>query len=322
MGELQLIDSFLRPFGLSRERAERNASATGVVAGPGDDCAVLAPTRGQRLVATTDAVVDGVHFDLRRCTPEDAGHKALAVNLSDLAAAGARPRWFLCALGVPLRARDQEQVAARMGRGMARLARAHGCALVGGNVTAAKEWSLTITALGEAARPLSRSGGRAGDLLIVAGLLGEAALGLRKGAPASALRAQRRPQPLVAAGLLAARSASASIDVSDGLLRDLEHLARASGCGATIECRDLPLGPAARRHRDGVKLALSGGEDYALLLAASARRAAPLLRALHKVRVPAAIIGSLTHRKGLRLLDGGVAIALPSTLGWDHLRDL
>ena len=320
MTELELIDAFLRPFGLARDRA----AGAGVLIGPGDDCAVLQPARGLKLVATTDAVIEGVHFRLgsggssgAAGAARDAGHKALAVNLSDLAAAGARPRWFLCALGVPSGA--TVQLAGQFARGMARLAQVHGCALVGGNVTRSHDWSFTITALGETARPLSRAGGRAGDALVVAGLLGDAALGLRKGAPTAALRAQRRPRPLVQAGLLAARAASAAIDVSDGLLRDLGLLARASGCGAEIECRALPLGPAAQRSRDGVALALSGGEDYALILAVHPARLPRLLRALHQGRVPAAIIGRLTARPGLRLFDLGKPRALPEALGWDHL---
>src|SRR5205085_8460443 len=125
-----LIEVFLRPF----PHGER------VRVGPGSDCAAVSVAAGMQLVATTDAVVEGVHLGLRRFAPEDVGHKALAVNLSDLAAAGARPRWFLCALGVPRSVRAM-QVAQRMARGMAPLARRFGCALVGGNVTSAAQWS-------------------------------------------------------------------------------------------------------------------------------------------------------------------------------------
>src|SRR5205807_468146 len=187
--EFELIEEFLKPF--PRGRA--------VAIGPGSDCAALSVAPGMQLVATTDAVVEGVHFDLRRFSPEDVGWKALAVNLSDLAAAGARPRWFLCALAVPRTSRTT-QIARRISRGMAPLARQSGCALVGGNVTRASEWSVTITALGEARRPLSRDGARPGDALVVVGSLGDAAAGLRPDpAPESGEAAQegasRRGRP-------------------------------------------------------------------------------------------------------------------------------
>ena len=329
-----LIDAFLRPFDRGGE---------GVVVGPGSDCAAVRPSRGQRLVATTDAVIEGVHFDRRWFSPEDVGHKALAVNLSDLAAAGARPRWFLCALGVPRGApRAALACAARMARGMAALARAHGCALIGGNVAAAAEWSVTITALGEARRPLTRAGGRPGDALVLAGRLGDAAAALRllqeevglpsrsRAAPrrgsawersplrprGGLLRAQLRPAPLVAAGLAAAGLASAAVDVSDGLLRDLGHLCAQSLCGAVVECDALPIGRLARRQPDALALALAGGEDYALLLAVRRRRLRALLR-----RLPGAVeIGRLLPpRAGLSLTDGGAPRPLPRRLGFDHL---
>ncbi len=312
-GEFALIDSFLAPFGVSRN-GRRGPAASGVLCGPGDDCAQLAPSRGMRLVATTDAALDGVHFDLRRSSAEDAGWKALAMNLSDLAAAGARPRWFLCALGVPIVGMPQNALAAvarGFGRGMARLAKESGCALVGGNLTRAKQWSLTITALGEARRPLSRAGARPGDALVLVGELGAAALGLSwlqdgpshgaakrnrlvayaESLPAAgraAVRAQLRPVPQVEAGLVAAALASAAIDISDGLLQDLGHLCARSGCAAELACERLPRSPlvrahearAARRGDHPYALSLAGGEDYALLLAVPAARAPTLLRRL------------------------------------------
>jgi thiamine-monophosphate kinase len=321
--ESDLIDAFLAPF----------AGGEGV----GSDCAAVRVTRGMKLVATTDAVVEGVHFALRAglrtrasglgrrasglgpgvaisdgFSPEEVGWKALAVNLSDLAAAGARPRWFLCALGVP-RAAGALRIASRMARGMAPLARRFDCALVGGNVTRASEWSLTITALGEALWPLMRTGARPGDALVVVGKLGDAAAGLlgsRRG-----LRAQRRPEPLVREGMAAARFASASIDVSDGFLRDLGHLCEMSRCGAVVEVERLPLGPAARARPDGLELALSGGEDYALLLSVPRRKLAALQRA-----VRCAEVGRVVRGSGVRLTEAGAPRPLPRVAGFDHLR--
>ncbi len=296
--ESQFIDAFLAPFGGGE--------------GVGSDCAAVRVGRGMKLIATTDAVVQDVHFTLPAFSPEDVGWKALAVNLSDLAAAGARPRWFLCALGVPQAPRTL-QFAARMARGMSRLARRFDCALVGGNVSRAKEWSLTLTALGEARRPLMRTGARPGDALVVVGKLGDAAAGLR--GTRRGLSAQRRPLPLVAQGLLAARFATASIDVSDGFLRDLGHLCAESRCGATVEVSNLPLGPAARSRADGLDLALTGGEDYALLYSVPQRRLAALRRAL-----PCTVVGQITRTRVITLLQDGVPRLAPPTTGFDHLQ--
>jgi thiamine-monophosphate kinase len=305
--EFELIRSFLAPF-------PPGSRGSGIRLGPGSDCAAVSVSRGMQLVATTDAVMEGVHFDLRRFSPEDVGHKALAVNLSDLAAAGARPRWFLCALGVPKSGRTL-QVARRISRGMAPLARKFGCALIGGNVTRAAEWSITITALGEARQPLSRSGASPGDAIAVVGALGDAAAGLRPYPSQAAVRAQRRPSPLVREGVLAARSASAAIDVSDGFLQDLGHLCEASGVGAVVECSSLPLGKAARRLPDGMELALSGGEDYALVLAVPRKRLAALRQKLRFAEV-----GRLVRGRGIHLTELGQVRPLPRRAGFDHLK--
>jgi thiamine-monophosphate kinase len=302
--EFDLIEAFLRHF----PRGER------VRIGPGSDCAAVSVAPGMQLVATTDAVVEGVYFDLRRFSPEDVGHKALAVNLSDLAAAGARPRWFLCALGVP-RSAHSMQIARRIARGMAALARRSGCALVGGNVTAAQEWSVTITALGEARRPLTRDGARPGDAVAVVGALGDAAAGLRPYPSPIAVRAQRRPMPLLREGLIAARFASAAIDISDGFLQDLRHLCEESGVGAVVECSSLPLGKAARRLPDGMELALGGGEDYALLLAVPKRNLATLRR-----RLRLAEVGRIVRSRGIQLTELGQPRPLPRHVGFDHLK--
>lgn len=349
-GEFALIDAFLRPFGASRgngafARARSGGVQGGVVQGPGDDCAVLAPGPGLRLCATTDACVEGVHFSFDWSAPGQVGHKALAMNLSDLAAAGARPRWFLAALGVP-QGQGQGTRAQGIARGIAKLARAHGVRLVGGNVTRAAQWSVTITALGEAVRPLSRGGGRPGDLLVLCGSLGEAALGLKllQGEPrvAQALRrlgpsaraltrkallAQRTPEPLVACGRAGAPLASAAIDLSDGLLQDLGHLCERSGCGARIDAEQLPRGAGVqaaeaalcRSGEHPYSLSLAGGEDYALLFAVAPERLAQLLGALRRAGAVAHTIGALEAGRGLRLHTALGALALPRRRGHDHL---
>jgi len=357
MNELELIDSFLAPFELTREGCRFPASS-GVLVGPGDDCAQLVPSRGKRLIATTDAALDGVHFELGRSRPEDAGWKALAMNLSDLAAAGATPRWFLCSIGIPtvgMQTISPKTIARSFAEGMAPLAKQSGCALVGGNVTRALQWSLTITALGEAKKPLSRAGAKPGDRLILVGELGAAALGLqrlqamssrelvafykhsrspRKAAPGKGERdpvwAQLRPEPQLEAGQLAAAFASAAIDVSDGLLQDLGHLCRRSACSARLACASLPRSLAVREaEAQGAKrgdhpytLSLAGGEEYALLLAVPPRRVAKLLARLKTAKIAAHTVGELTPRSTkapIALWHRDRAIPLPARLGHDHL---
>lgn len=318
-GEFAFIDAFTAAF----PKAGR-----GVALGVGDDCAALTPAPGHLLCATTDALVEGVHFERRTFRPEDAGHKALAVNLSDLAAMGAVPRWFLCALSLDGVADERYLLGAA--RGMAALAREHGCALVGGNV-ARGPLAFTITALGEAphAQLLTRSGMKPGDLLYAVGTFGDAALGLelvssRKrpaARPSPPERAQLRPTPLVRVGLAAAPHASAAIDVSDGLAQDAGHLATSSRCGVAIELGAVPISPAvkslpaAKRWR----LVTSGGEDYALLFAVRPANARALEDAVRSAGARAAPIGEALEGRGVKLrLPGGRDYQAPR--GFDHLR--
>jgi thiamine-monophosphate kinase len=314
--EFELIDAFVR-------LAPR--SGEGVVLGVGDDAAVLRPPAGEELVVTVDAVVEGVHFD-RRFAPEDVGWKALAVNLSDLAAMGARPLWALCALATP-RGVAPARLAA-VGRGLAACARAYGAALVGGNVTRARDLSLTVTLIGAVrrGRTLTRGGARPGDVLLVSGTLGDAALGRGRAAAAALARRQRRPEPRLALGRALAGVARAGLDVSDGLLQDLGHLCDASGVGAEVRAAALPLSRAYRRvaarapaHRR-LDAALAGGEDYELLVAAAPRRVGRALAAARGVGVALTPIGEITAARGVEVLDAeGRRMALRAH-GHDHLR--
>jgi thiamine-monophosphate kinase len=310
--ELELIRAFTR--GAPR-------GGEGVVLGIGDDAALLAPPDGEWLAATVDAVVEGVHFD-RRFAAEDVGWKSLAVNLSDLAAMGARPLWALCALAVPLGA-DPRRLAG-VGRGLARCARRHGIALAGGNVTRAAALSVTVTAVGAVApgRALTRGGARPGDVLLVSGTLGDAALGLERGAPPAALRRQRRPLPRQALGQALAGLATAAIDVSDGLLHDLGHLCAASGVGAEVRIDALPVSAAHRRavrgRADPWALAAAGGEDYELLVAVPERRLARAAAAARATRTPLTPIGRVVRGRGVRPLLGAVRYR-PTRRGHDHL---
>lgn len=311
--EFELIESFARAFRPARPPR-----------GPGDDCAVLPAARGA-LCVTTDAVVEGVHFTRPAFSAEDVGHKALAVNLSDLAAMGARPAWFVCAMALPRRGAGP--LVRGVARGMAALARAHRIELAGGNFASAPELSIAITAAGEVPRggALLRSGARPGDLLFVSGTLGDARLGLEKlragGAPLRETSRQRRPAPRVALGLLSRRFASAAIDVSDGLSQDLAHLCEASGVGACVDAARLPLGRAVRAAFPdalaAARWALAGGEDYELLLSVPPSRSAGFVRACARAGERVTQIGRLARGRRLEFcLPGGErAGGVP---GFDH----
>jgi thiamine-monophosphate kinase len=254
-----------------------------VEVGVGDDAAVLRPTPGRRLVVTTDVLVEGRHFGSAFSEPEDWGWKAVAVNLSDLAAMGAAARWLLVALTVP----DQASltVLQRLYAGIGDACEAFAVALVGGDTSGGPALSLAVTALGEADRAVTRAGARPGDRLVVSGPLGAAAAGLalleRDDQPARELlgrfpglaAAHRRPRPELATGMrLAHAGATAMIDLSDGLAGDALHLAEASGVGIELHDAAVPLAPgvaeaAALLGRDPAELALGGGEDYLLAAA-------------------------------------------------------
>jgi thiamine-monophosphate kinase len=312
-GEFELIDLVA---GLVPRRGE------GVVLGPGDDAALLAPPSGEELVATVDAVVEGVHFDASFAAP-DVGWKALAVNLSDLAAMGARPLWALVALAFP-RGTPARRLAG-LARGLGACARAHRVAVVGGNVTRAAELSATVTVVGAAprGRALRRDGARAGDLVVATGTFGDAALGRRPGAPRALAVRQRRPTPRLAAGRALAPHARAAIDVSDGLVQDLGHLCRASGVGARIVAADVPRSEAYRRLDRGGAVglgpALSGGEDYELLLAVPPARWPAARAAARRAGTPVAAIGRFVRGRGVAVV-GPAGAALEVASGHDHLR--
>jgi thiamine-monophosphate kinase len=311
-GEFQLIEAFVRALPTAGE---------GVRLGPGDDAALLEAPRRQQLVATVDAVVAGVHFD-RRFTPGDIGWKALAVNLSDLAAMGARPLWALVALIVP-----PGTAAARLrgvAAGLGGCARRHGLAVVGGNVSRGGQLSLTVTVVGAVPRgeALRRDGARPGDLVLVSGTLGDAALGLLPRAAAALTRRQRRPEPRLALGQALRRIATAAIDLSDGLAQDLGHLCAASGVSATLRLADLPRSRAGRaaaaRLADPWGPALSGGEDYELCVTVPPSRRVAAQRAAAGAGVALTVVGEVGRGRGVQVL-GPDGRARPAGPGHDHL---
>jgi len=277
----------------------------GVLLGPGDDCAVVAP-RGRALLVTIDALVEGVHFRRGWLSPAELGRKAFAVNASDLAAMGGAPRWGVVQIAAPPRLPAADVVA--ISRAIAAAARRAGASLVGGNLSRARELSVALALIGEAPpRPVTRAGARPGDALYVTGRIGDAALGvrlLRRGIRSGpAVSRFRAPTPRLAAGALLARRrlASAMIDVSDGLLQDLGHLCAASAVGARIELARVPCAPAVRRA--GIDLALTGGEDYELLFAVPRRRETALARVASQFGCAVTRIGECTRGGGIRVVD-------------------
>jgi thiamine-monophosphate kinase len=297
-----------------------------VEVGIGDDCAVVRAGRGRWLL-TTDALVEDVHFRWRWQSPRMLGRRAFAVNASDIAAMVGAPRFALLAIALPPRARVDDLW--NLIAGFSTAAREADCALVGGNLSAAREWMISVTLVGEArGAAVTRSGGRPGDLVYVTGTLGDAAfgreilLGRRRG-PRRALGAFLRPRArLDAAAVLArTRAASAAIDVSDGLLSDLGHLCSASGVGAAIESNCLPLSSDVRRlaPEERLRLALGGGEDYELLFTVPPKRRRRVENAAREARVAITAIGRLTRRRGITLSGVASAAALRRA-GHDHFR--
>ncbi len=324
-GEFGLIDAI--------RRAARGGSRAGWRLGIGDDAAILRVPPGRELVATADALVENVHFRWSTTDARSLGHKTLAVNLSDVGAMGARPVGCLLVLGLP-RGGDGARLEGFFD-GLLGLARRAGCPLVGGDTVAAPVWTLSLTAFGEVARgrALLRSGARPGDRVLVTGSLGAAALGLalleagRGDEPGARAFARRQLAPAppwrLGSALAARRDVTAAIDVSDGLLQDLGHVARASGVAAEVDLERVPRAAGLERAAraaglDPDRLALAGGEDYEL--AFCARPSAPSARELsRRYGVRMSEIGRIRRGRGVALLRAGIPEQIPRH-GWDHFK--
>jgi len=269
----------------------------------GDDAAVLPMDKDRQLVVTTDTLVSGVHFPAGTA-PEEIGYKALAVNLSDLAAMGAQPAWFFLALTLP---EANTAWLDPFAAGMGELARDSGAILAGGDTTSGP-LSITITALGrvERGKALLRSTARAGDLVVISGTPGLAAFGLDQVLHANsvdeaALRALNRPVPRLALGRCLGGKATACIDVSDGLAADLGHIAGASCLGAEIMLGQLPCAPSMQQLKSERRweLQLGGGDDFELCftLPPELEPELPFLAAAGEVSLT--VVGSMTSSEGL-----------------------
>jgi thiamine-monophosphate kinase len=292
-----------------------------VVLGIGDDAALLQPPQGRQLAVTADTLNSGVHFPVET-SPADIGWKALAVNLSDLAAMGAEPAW--CTLSLSLPEADSAWADAFLD-GFLELAQRHGIALVGGDTTRGP-LSISVTAVGfiEPGRALRRDAAQVGDDIWVTGTLGDAAAALvqRHGDADPALRSRLdRPTPRVEAGRALAGIARAAVDVSDGLLADLGHICERSGVGAEIELVSLPASAALLQAFDLEQrwsLQATGGDDYELCFTASPLYRDELLRVCESVGVVVTCIGRIVSGSGVAALDSGARAWHPSRQGYDH----
>jgi thiamine-monophosphate kinase len=311
------------------------------VVGPGDDAAVIEPVRGALEVVTTDAQLEGVHFDRRFVPPDAIGHRALAVNLSDLAAMGARPRAALLSLALP----DSLEIAEfdRIVDGLLALAGRHGVVLIGGNITRTSgPMVLDVTAIGSVhrRRTLTRAGARPGDEVYVTGTLGEGACGLLrlrdavKGAAGAGSIEQEqeramwylRPDPRIRAGVLLAgnRAATSCMDLSDGLADGVRQIAQASSVGMTLSAADIPITAESRqwlsrRGRDPLEVALRGGDDFELVFTARPRQAGRLRNVRRQLGdLPITRIGVVTRAPRLLIKDQRGERELPE--GYEHFR--
>jgi thiamine-monophosphate kinase len=326
MGEFELIERYFR------SAAGQMPEQHGVALGIGDDAAVLDLPAGRQLVAAIDTLVEGRHFPVG-CAPRSVGHRALAVNLSDLAAMGAEPKWLLLALTLPS---ADAAFLDEFSQGLFELARQYGVVLVGGDTTAGT-LSMSVQVLGSvpAGEAITRSGGSPGDLLYVSGTPGDAAAGLQhllQARPEGAndnltdvhmqylLQRFLFPEPRVELGLALRGLASACIDVSDGLAADAGKLAAASGCGASIEVERLPLSAALLRSTDAARAAayaLTGGDDYELCFTVPPARRAAFEARLANVKCRVTCIGRLDEKLSLRVMRDGTPVDC-DTRGYDH----
>ena len=295
--------------------------------GIGDDCALLQPTPGHRMAISTDMLVQGRHF-FPDVDPGALGHKALAVNLSDLAAMGAHPLGFTLALALP---DANDAWLARFAQGLFALADAEGCPLVGGDTTRGP-LNICITVFGEVApdRALRRDAAQAGDDLWISGRTGEArlALALRQneawaqGTLGAVQDRMDRPIPRLGLGraLSAIPGVHAALDVSDGLVGDLQHILDASRVGAEIQVARLPVAPALQALEAPARLEclLAGGDDYELLFTASTTARADIEAASQRTGTACTRIGLITPPDGLRLIDAQGNTVQAALRGFDH----
>ena len=303
-----------------------------VLTGIGDDSAVVKIRDKACLVASTDTLVEGVHFRLGTQTPRQLGRKAVCVAVSDIGAMGAVPRYLLCSLGC--RSADSMEFIEDLSEGVAEGCREFDVCLIGGNLSESQTVFINMTALGEASSDdiVLRSGASEGDDIYVTGTLGDSALGLRAlsgdcgiDGCEGAVSRHIEPTPRLQVGRMVAKRgiASSMIDVSDGLFCDLEKLTSEHGLGAEVSLGSLPLSPGflslcGRFSEDGYRLALSGGEDYELLFTSSSQNRASIEEVSRLCGIAISKIGSVTAGRKIRLFDEGGEEVFYDTAGFEH----
>jgi thiamine-monophosphate kinase len=323
MGEFDLIARYFQ-----RDTPLNSAVALGI----GDDCALLSPRPGMQLAVSSDMLVEGRHF-FADVSPEALGHKALAVNLSDLAACGAKPLAFTLALALP---KVDEAWLEGFSRGMFALADAHGCSLMGGDTTKGP-LNICITVFGEVptGQALLRSGAQPGDDIYVSGTLGDARLALDVLCGQTAVSAEgfaqacvrmERPTPRVALGLALRGVATSAQDVSDGLLGDLGHMLKASQCGAEIAidtvaaCALFPWATQGFSINYGREITASGGDDYELVFTAPPAARERVAQAAAATATQVTRIGSIMAAPGLVLRDAAGQVVANTFASFDHFK--
>lgn len=327
LGEFGLIDRIQKRF---------PPPASTVPLGIGDDAAAILPSGKQYLLLTTDSLIQGVHFDPAFSTFQEVGYKSVMANVSDIAAMGGTPRYFLISLGLTDRQTLEE--IDHLYKGIEKGSREAGLDLLGGNIAfSTGPFFISPTVVGEVPTKemVTRAGAREGDGLYVTGTLGDAAAGLallKKGLETRPfgrlVRRYRAPQARWREGrlLAKARIPSAMIDLSDGLSSDLGHLMERSGLGAEIEAAQIPLSAPLRRAAlqmgtDPIEYALNGGEDYELLFSVPEGKAKQLERMVENGLIAARRIGRMAPRRtGLRLVEPGGRSRAVAPGGWDHLK--
>ncbi|MGB0494823.1 MAG: thiamine-phosphate kinase [Kangiellaceae bacterium] len=318
MNEFEIIDEFL---------ALKVKNRKDVIQGVGDDCALLKVPRGQRLAVSMDTLVSGVHF-LENCKPSHIAHKAIAVNLSDLAAAGAEPAWITVSLTLP---KFDKEWLESFHSGLKKMAEYFGIQIIGGD-TCKGPLSITIQAHGFVPQQVfcRRDTAKAGELICVTGTLGDAALGLlvaqgklkinNEEDKAFLIKKYETPFPRMASGISLRNRATAGIDISDGLLADVNHLSQASNVGILLRWERIPLSNAAKNISDKtlvMKSALTGGDDYELCFTVKEDELEATQQALEMVGAECTAIGRLSGKPGVRVLNGKKEIELDS-LGFQH----
>lgn len=316
LGEFDIIRQYFSSLTDSRED---------VITGIGDDCALLSPPAGKLLAVSTDTLVSGRHF-YADVDPVSLGHKALAVNLSDLSAMGAEPAWASLALTLP--EVDQSWLK-KFSQGFATLARQYDLQLIGGDTTQGPlAITITVHGLVDADKVIKRSGAQPGDLLFISGCIGEAARGLqllnnKLQVEETAWHALHYPQPRVLLGKSLAGIASAAIDISDGLLADAGHICESSACGAIVEINKLPVCECLKGlpSENRLSLQLAGGDDYELCFTVPPEKVKQLAAISEKTGVQLTQIGVLDNSDNIKVVDAeGNQLQYDAT-GYQHFHE-